>query len=80
MAKKTEPYVPPHYVDADAYVADLERELAGYRNRIVELEALHVGETEGAYVDAASGAEAVEGLLEDFKPAPKPKPKAAAKK
>jgi hypothetical protein len=79
MAKKTEPYVPPHYADADAYVADLERELAGYRNRIIELKALHVGETEGAYVDAASGAKAVEGLLEDFKPAAKPKRTAAKK-
>jgi len=74
---KTKVYVPPHYVDQDAYVADLERELAGYRNRIVELKALHVDETERAYTDAASGEEAVVALLKTLKAEPK---KAAAAK
>jgi len=70
---KTKAYVPPHYVDQDAYVADLERELAGYRNRLAELEAMHVREDEGAWIDAASGEKAVLALLKDFKPEPKKK-------
>lgn len=67
---KTKAYVPPHYVDQAAYVADLERELAGYRNRIAELEALHVREDEGAMIDAVSGEQAVLDLLKDLQPAP----------
>ena len=74
---KTQAYVPPHYADQDAYMADLERELAGYRNRLAELEALHVRKDDGAYLDAASGEQAVLDVLKTLKPEPK---KAAAKK
>jgi hypothetical protein len=66
---KTKAYIPPHYADEAAYVADLERELAGYRNRVAELKAMHVRDEEGAMIDAVSGEAAVEGVLKSLKPA-----------
>ncbi len=74
---KADIYIPPHYADQDAYVADLERELAGYRNRVAELKTLGTSEDERGYADAVSGEKAVLAVLKSLKPEPKP---ATAKK